>query len=91
MCEEPFNVSVMDPRRKSFTVEGLQEDQMYHFRLSALTKAGSGPVITTTIKTSSNCETLPLQCANMMTTGIIRTYDGRTHTHALHAHTHTHI
>ncbi|CAL8345619.1 unnamed protein product [Lota lota] len=51
---ELFNVSVMDPRRKWVTVEGLQEDKMYQFHLSALTKAGSGPVMTTTIKTSSN-------------------------------------
>ena len=62
MCEELFNVSVMGPQRKSVTIKGLQEDKTYQFRLSALTKAGSGPVVTTTIKTSSNCETHSLLC-----------------------------
>ncbi|KAM3867636.1 leukemia inhibitory factor receptor [Diretmus argenteus] len=49
-----LNVSVADPRRKSVTIEHLQENQEYTFHLSALTKAGPGPANRITIRTKVN-------------------------------------
>ncbi|KAK0142550.1 Leukemia inhibitory factor receptor [Merluccius polli] len=47
-----FNVTVPDPKTKRVTVPGLQEGCKYRLSLSALTKEGSGPDITTTVDTS---------------------------------------
>ncbi|KAM4615783.1 leukemia inhibitory factor receptor [Polymixia lowei] len=53
-----LNVSVMDPRRKSVTVEGLQENKEYIFSLSALSSGGAGPPTTITIRTAANYSVL---------------------------------
>ncbi|XP_028434715.1 leukemia inhibitory factor receptor isoform X2 [Perca flavescens] len=49
-----FNVSVADPRRKSVTIEGLQQNQEYAFSVSALTKEGPGQPTNITIRTRTN-------------------------------------
>uniref|UniRef100_A0A667ZXB3 Fibronectin type-III domain-containing protein n=1 Tax=Myripristis murdjan TaxID=586833 RepID=A0A667ZXB3_9TELE len=49
-----LNVTVADPRRKSVTIEGLQESREYTVYLSALTKKGRGPPATITIRTKAN-------------------------------------
>ncbi|KAJ4941988.1 hypothetical protein JOQ06_011859 [Pogonophryne albipinna] len=49
-----FNVSVADPRRKSVTIEGLQQDHKYLFYVSALTKGGPGQSTSITIRTNTN-------------------------------------
>ncbi|KAI9536996.1 hypothetical protein NQZ68_029124 [Dissostichus eleginoides] len=51
-----FNVSVADPRRKSVTIEGLQQDHKYIFSVSALTKGGPGQSTSIIIRTKTNCE-----------------------------------
>ncbi|XP_061585467.1 leukemia inhibitory factor receptor [Cololabis saira] len=48
------NVSVSDPRQKSVTIEGLQQDQEYVCSLSALTKEGPGIPLNITIKTRTD-------------------------------------
>ncbi|KAI4820266.1 hypothetical protein KUCAC02_028250 [Chaenocephalus aceratus] len=52
-----FNVSVVDPRRKSVTIEGLQQDHKYLFSVSALTKGGPGQSTSITIRTNTNYST----------------------------------
>ncbi|XP_076587335.1 leukemia inhibitory factor receptor isoform X2 [Chaetodon auriga] len=49
-----FNVSVADPRRKSVTIEGLQQNQDYAFSVSALTKDGPGQPASITIRTRTD-------------------------------------
>ncbi|XP_078107293.1 leukemia inhibitory factor receptor isoform X1 [Sander vitreus] len=49
-----FNVSVADPRRKSVTIEGLEQNQEYAFSVSALTKEGPGQPTNITIRTRTN-------------------------------------
>ncbi|XP_035514491.1 oncostatin-M-specific receptor subunit beta [Morone saxatilis] len=49
-----FNVSVADPRRKSVTIEGLQQNQEYTLSVSALTKEGPGQPASITIRTRTN-------------------------------------
>ncbi|KAF1389404.1 hypothetical protein PFLUV_G00073080 [Perca fluviatilis] len=49
-----FNVSVADPRRKSVTIEGLQQNQEYAFSVSALTEEGPGQPTNITIRTRTN-------------------------------------
>ncbi|KAK9523056.1 hypothetical protein VZT92_019485 [Zoarces viviparus] len=51
---DQFNVSVADPRRKSVTIEGLQQNQEYAFSVSALTKEGPGEPTSITIRTRTN-------------------------------------
>ncbi|KAM4579157.1 leukemia inhibitory factor receptor [Fundulus diaphanus] len=49
-----FNVSVGDPRQKSVTIKGLQEDQEYVCSVSALTRVGPGLSASITIRTKHN-------------------------------------
>uniref|UniRef100_A0A3Q2QCQ8 Leukemia inhibitory factor receptor-like n=1 Tax=Fundulus heteroclitus TaxID=8078 RepID=A0A3Q2QCQ8_FUNHE len=49
-----FNVSVGDPRQKSVTVKGLQQDQEYVCSVSALTRVGPGLSASITIRTKPN-------------------------------------
>lgn len=49
-----FRVSVDDPHSKSWTVSGLEEDQLYTFQLAACTSAGCGPETTATFRTRQN-------------------------------------
>ncbi|XP_054895473.1 leukemia inhibitory factor receptor isoform X2 [Poeciliopsis prolifica] len=49
-----FNVSVDDPRQKSVTIEGLQQDQEYVCSVSALTTVGPGFPASITIRTKVN-------------------------------------
>ncbi|PWA15728.1 hypothetical protein CCH79_00009066, partial [Gambusia affinis] len=49
-----FNVSVDDPRQKSVTMEGLQQDQEYVCSVSALTTVGPGVPASITIRTKVN-------------------------------------
>nr|XP_054587622.1 leukemia inhibitory factor receptor isoform X1 [Nothobranchius furzeri] len=67
-----FNVSVGDPRQRSVTIEGLQQQQEYTCSVSALTKEGPGHPASITVRTRTNCKlcNIPL-----------------THTHT-HTHTH---
>ncbi|CAM4546260.1 unnamed protein product [Leuciscus chuanchicus] len=51
-----FKQFVDDPHSKSFTVSGLEEDQLYTFHLAACTSAGCGPETTGTFRTRKNCE-----------------------------------
>ncbi|XP_062418251.1 leukemia inhibitory factor receptor isoform X3 [Pungitius pungitius] len=56
-CNDPFNVSVADPGRKSVSVDGLQQNQEYVFSVSALTEGGPGEPTRVTIRTSTNYST----------------------------------
>ncbi|XP_007563592.1 leukemia inhibitory factor receptor isoform X2 [Poecilia formosa] len=49
-----FNVSVGDPRQKSVTMEGLQQDQEYVCSVRALTTVGPGSAASITIRTKVN-------------------------------------
>ncbi|XP_074495372.1 leukemia inhibitory factor receptor isoform X2 [Sebastes fasciatus] len=49
-----FNVSVADPRRKSVTINGLQQNREYAFSVSALTKEGPGQPTNITIRTRTH-------------------------------------
>lgn len=51
-----LNVTVADPLRKFVTIEGLKQNHDYNFTVSALTKKGSGPAVSITIRTRINCE-----------------------------------
>ncbi|KAL1273704.1 hypothetical protein QQF64_026518, partial [Cirrhinus molitorella] len=46
--------SVDDPHSKSWTVSGLEEDQLYTFQLAACTSAGCGPETCATFRTRKN-------------------------------------
>ncbi|XDV21454.1 hypothetical protein PO909_026548 [Leuciscus waleckii] len=50
----PSKQFVDDPHSKSFTVSGLEEDQLYTFHLAACTSAGCGPETTGTFRTRKN-------------------------------------
>lgn len=56
-----FNMSVADPRRKSVTIEGLQQNQEYAFSVSALTKEGPGQPASITVRTRTNRECINLR------------------------------
>lgn len=56
-----FNVSVADPKRKSVTIEGLQENHEYAFSVSALTRNGPGQPVSIIIRTRINCELHKIQ------------------------------
>ncbi|KAF7200667.1 leukemia inhibitory factor receptor [Nothobranchius furzeri] len=49
-----FNVSVGDPRQRSVTIEGLQQQQEYTCSVSALTKEGPGHPASITVRTRTN-------------------------------------
>ncbi|XP_008416333.1 leukemia inhibitory factor receptor isoform X1 [Poecilia reticulata] len=49
-----FNVSVSNPRQKSVTMEGLQQDQEYVCSVRALTTVGPGSTASITIRTKVN-------------------------------------
>uniref|UniRef100_A0A3P9P0K2 Leukemia inhibitory factor receptor-like n=1 Tax=Poecilia reticulata TaxID=8081 RepID=A0A3P9P0K2_POERE len=51
-----FNVSVSNPRQKSVTMEGLQQDQEYVCSVRALTTVGPGSTASITIRTKVNSE-----------------------------------
>ncbi|XP_024908948.1 oncostatin-M-specific receptor subunit beta isoform X2 [Cynoglossus semilaevis] len=53
-----LNVTVADPLRKFVTIEGLKQNHDYNFTVSALTKKGSGPAVSITIRTRINYSTL---------------------------------
>ncbi|XP_013867225.1 oncostatin-M-specific receptor subunit beta [Austrofundulus limnaeus] len=54
LTENLFDVSVADPRQKSVTIEGLQQQQEYSCSVSALTKAGPGLPASIAIRTRTN-------------------------------------
>uniref|UniRef100_A0A3B3Y5M7 Fibronectin type-III domain-containing protein n=1 Tax=Poecilia mexicana TaxID=48701 RepID=A0A3B3Y5M7_9TELE len=56
-----FNVSVGDPRQKSVTMEGLQQDQEYVCSVRALTTVGPGSAASITIRTKVNSELRSIQ------------------------------
>ncbi|XP_042344411.1 leukemia inhibitory factor receptor [Plectropomus leopardus] len=49
-----FNVSVADPRKKSVTINGLEQNRGYAISVSALTKQGPGKPTNITIRTKTN-------------------------------------
>ncbi|XP_070690651.1 leukemia inhibitory factor receptor [Pempheris klunzingeri] len=50
----PGHTAMADPRRKSVTIEGLQQSQEYTVSVSALTRGGPGQPASITIRTRTN-------------------------------------